>query len=111
MDSCLSGRQAPIRIKDKQYYKKLLDRYFGHNHALANENNSRLDKPIYRSKRNLPGRGVNSKEDINRQFPHVRLSYNSNDRRVVLTHEPYILEGSDTEECFDVEVCFTSAEL
>ncbi|XP_060583318.1 probable beta-tubulin polyglutamylase isoform X5 [Ruditapes philippinarum] len=103
MDSCLSGRQAPIRIKDKQYYKKLLDRYFGHNHALANENNSRLDKTIYRSNRNFAGRGINNKEDLNRQFPHVRLSYSSSDRKVLLTHEPYILEGSDTEEVFELE--------
>ncbi|XP_053405828.1 uncharacterized protein LOC123566434 isoform X5 [Mercenaria mercenaria] len=103
MDSCLSGRQAPIRIKDKQYYKKLLDRYFGHNHALSNENNSRLDKTIYRSNRNFAGRGINNKEDLNRQFPHVRLSYSSSDRKVVLTHEPYILEGSDTEEVFEME--------
>lgn len=105
MDSCLSGRQAPIRIKDKQYYKKLLDRYFGQNHALANENNSRLDKTMYRSNRNLPTRGMATKEDLNRQFPHVRLSYNGNDKKVVLTHEPHILEGSDTEEVFDIEVC------
>ena len=110
MDSCLSGRQAPVRIKDKQYYKKLLDRYFGHNHALANENNSSLDKTIYRSKRNLAGRGVNSKTDINRQFPHVRLSYSSNDRKVVLTHEPFVLEDSDIEEVLDDEVrCFLVA--
>lgn len=111
MDSCLSGRQAPIRIKDKQYYKKLLDRYFGQNHALANENNSRLDNTIYRSNRTFPGRGINNKEDLNRQFPHVRLSYSSSDRKVVLTHEPYILEGSDTEEVFEMEVCLTLAYL
>ena len=107
MDSCLSGRQAPIRIKDKAYYKKLLDRYFGHNHALSNENNSRLDKTSYRStmsNRSFPARGLNSKEELNRQFPHVRLSYSSSDKKVVLTHEPYILEGSDTEEVFEIEV-------
>lgn len=107
MDSCLSGRQAPIRIKDKQYYKKLLDRYFGHNHALANENNSKTDKTGYRSNRIFPGRGINSKDDLNRQFPHVRLSYSSSDRKVLLTHEPFILEGSDTEEVFNMEVRFT----
>lgn len=107
MDGCLSGKQAPIRIKDKQYYKKLLDRYFGHNHALANENNSKSDKTIYRSKRNFPIGGLDTKEDLNRQFPHVRLSYSSNDRKVVLTHEPYIMEGSDTEEVYEMEVCVT----
>lgn len=104
MDSCLSGKQAPIRIKDKQYYKKLLDRYFGHNHALANENNSRSEKTMYRSKRTFPTSGLESREDLNRQFPHVRLSYSSNDRKVVLTHEPYILEGSDGEEVPIVEM-------
>ncbi|XP_052793528.1 tubulin polyglutamylase ttll6-like isoform X22 [Mya arenaria] len=103
MDSCLSGRQAPIRIKDKQYYKKLLDRYFGHNHALSNENNSRSDMTGFRSKRILASNGLNTKEDLNRQFPHVRLSYSSNEKKVVLTSEPYILEGSDTEEVFNVE--------
>ena len=110
MDSCLSGRQAPIRIKDKQYYKKLLDRYFGHNHALANENNSRLDKTIYRTSmnKNFPGRALNAKEELNRQFPHVRLSYSSSDKKVVLTHEPYVLEDSDSEEVFNLEVCLLS---
>lgn len=113
MDSCLAGRQAPIRIKDKQYYKKLLDRYFGHNHALANENNSRLEKTIYRSSmssRNFAARGFTNKDELNRQFPHVRLSYSSSDRKVVLTHEPYIVEDSDAEEVFELEVCVVMFE-
>lgn len=112
MDSCLSGRQAPIRIKDKQYYKKLLDRYFGHNHALANENNSRLDKTIYRTSmnKNFPGRVLNAKDELNRQFPHVRLSYSSSDKKVVLTHEPYVLEDSDSEEVYNLEVCLLAVK-
>ncbi|XP_052279828.1 tubulin polyglutamylase ttll6-like isoform X8 [Dreissena polymorpha] len=103
MDSCLSGRQAPIRIKDKQYYKKLLDRYFGNNHALANESNNSLDKAVYKSSKNFATRGLHARDDLNRQFPHVRLSYSSNDRKVVLTSEPYIIEGSDAEEVIETE--------
>jgi len=104
MDSCLSGRQAPIRIKDKQYYKKLLDRYFGHNHALANENNNnKSEKTMYRSSRNFAANGIRNKDDLDRQFPHVRLSYSSNDRKVVLTSEPYIIEA-DNEEVLNAEV-------
>ena len=75
-ESCLAGRQAPIRIKDRQYYKKLLDRYFGHNHALANEiNASKIEKNMGRSGHNRCASNYDSgvffhtREDPNRQFP------------------------------------------
>ncbi|KAK3593774.1 hypothetical protein CHS0354_014313 [Potamilus streckersoni] len=108
--SLASGRPAQIRVKDKQYYKKLLDRYFGQNHALANENNSRTEKTVYRTATQNPLMQAysgtilsNPKDEINPQFPHVRLSYSNSDRKVVLTHEPFIAEDSDTEEIFNVE--------
>ena len=41
---CASGRCRPpppqVRPKDRLYYKKLLDRYFGTNHALAQDTDS-----------------------------------------------------------------------
>ncbi|KAL3867098.1 hypothetical protein ACJMK2_044329 [Sinanodonta woodiana] len=108
--SLASGRPAQIRVKDKQYYKKLLDRYFGQNHALANENNSRSEKTVYRTATQNPLMQAysgsilsNPKDEINPQFPHVRLSYSNSDRKVVLTHEPFLAEDSDTEEIFNVE--------
>lgn len=111
-ESCLAGQRAPIRIKDRQYYKKLLDRYFGHNHALANENNaSKSDKSTSRASHNRCGTNYDSsvffhtREDPNRQFPQVRLSYSTNDRKVVLTHQPFTQDVIDHEELFDLEVC------
>ncbi|XP_052098042.1 tubulin polyglutamylase ttll6-like isoform X7 [Mytilus californianus] len=74
-ESCLAGQRAPIRIKDRQYYKKLLDRYFGHNHALANENITKTEKNASRSGHNRYGTNYDSsvffhaREDPNRQFP------------------------------------------
>jgi hypothetical protein len=111
-ESCLAGRQAPIRIKDRQYYKKLLDRYFGHNHALANEiNASKIEKNMGRSGHNRCASNYDSgvffhtREDPNRQFPQVRLSYSTNDRKVVLTHQPFTQDDIENEELFDLEVC------
>ncbi|XP_071166341.1 tubulin polyglutamylase ttll6-like isoform X8 [Mytilus edulis] len=80
-ESILAGQRAPIRIKDRQYYKKLLDRYFGHNHALANENITKTEKNASRSGHNRYGNNYDSsvffhaREDPNRQFPQP--NYNS----------------------------------
>ncbi|XP_052098038.1 tubulin polyglutamylase ttll6-like isoform X3 [Mytilus californianus] len=108
-ESCLAGQRAPIRIKDRQYYKKLLDRYFGHNHALANENITKTEKNASRSGHNRYGTNYDSsvffhaREDPNRQFPQVRLSYSTNDRKVVLTHQPFTQDDIENEELFDLE--------
>lgn len=110
-ESILAGQRAPIRIKDRQYYKKLLDRYFGHNHALANENITKTEKNASRSGHNRYGNNYDSsvffhaREDPNRQFPQVRLSYSTNDRKVVLTHQPFTQDDIENEELFDLEVC------
>ena len=58
---------------------------------------------MYRSSRNFAANGIRNKDDLDRQFPHVRLSYSSNDRKVVLTSEPYIIEA-DNEEVLNAEV-------
>ncbi|CAG2221366.1 TTLL6_13 [Mytilus edulis] len=108
-ESILAGQRAPIRIKDRQYYKKLLDRYFGHNHALANENITKTEKNASRSGHNRYGNNYDSsvffhaREDPNRQFPQVRLSYSTNDRKVVLTHQPFTQDDIENEELFDLE--------
>jgi hypothetical protein len=39
-----------------------------------------------------------------RQFPHVRLSYSTSDRKVVLTHQAGAPDDSEAEELFDLEV-------
>ena len=114
LESCIAGRQAPIRIKDKQYYKKLLDRYFGQNHVLSNENNSRSDNHSGHFKgthahcgpsQQHAGLVCNTKEDLNRNYPHIKLSYSNADKKVLLTHEPYVPEvESDTEELYELEV-------
>ncbi|CAG2248008.1 TTLL6_13 [Mytilus edulis] len=109
-ESILAGQRAPIRIKDRQYYKKLLDRYFGHNHALANENITKTEKNASRSGHNRYGNNYDSsvffhaREDPNRQFPQVRLSYSTNDRKVVLTHQPFTQDDIENEELFDLEI-------
>lgn len=109
-ESCLAGRPAPIRIKDRQYYKKLLDRYFGHNHALANESLGKAEKKLIRqsaqTQMKVGGYQGNmfcpTRDD--RQFPHVRLSYSTSDRKVVLTHQAGPPDDSEAEELFDLEV-------
>lgn len=109
-ESCLAGRSAPIRIKDRQYYKKLLDRYFGHNHALANENLGKAEKKLLRqtaqTQMKMNGYQGNMfcplRDD--RQFPHVRLSYSTSDRKVVLSHQTSRPDDSEAEELFDLEV-------
>nr|XP_022333035.1 probable beta-tubulin polyglutamylase isoform X3 [Crassostrea virginica] len=108
-ESCLAGRPAPIRIKDRQYYKKLLDRYFGHNHALANESLGKAEKKLIRqsaqTQMKVGGYQGNmfcpTRDD--RQFPHVRLSYSTSDRKVVLTHQAGPPDDSEAEELFDLE--------
>lgn len=109
-ESCLAGRSAPIRIKDRQYYKKLLDRYFGHNHALANENLGKAEKKLLRqtaqTQMKMNGYQGNMfcplRDD--RQFPHVRLSYSTSDRKVVLSHQTSRPDDSEAEELIDLEV-------
>lgn len=109
-ESCLAGRSAPIRIKDRQYYKKLLDRYFGHNHALANESLGKAEKKLLRqtaqTQMKMNGYQGNMfcplRDD--RQFPHVRLSYSTSDRKVVLSHQTSRPDDSEAEELFDLEV-------
>lgn len=110
-ESCLAGRPAPIRIKDRQYYKKLLDRYFGHNHALANDNYGKPDKKNSRQMAQTHSRCANGYQGgmfcptrDDRQFPHVRLSYSTSDRKVVLTHQAGPPDDSEAEELFDLEV-------
>ncbi|XP_052098043.1 tubulin polyglutamylase ttll6-like isoform X8 [Mytilus californianus] len=116
-ESCLAGQRAPIRIKDRQYYKKLLDRYFGHNHALANENITKTEKNASRSGHNRYGTNYDSsvffhaREDPNRQFPQVRLSYSTNDRKVVLTHQPFTQDDIENEELFDLEPNYNSGRV
>nr|XP_034325493.1 uncharacterized protein LOC105344081 isoform X27 [Crassostrea gigas] len=108
-ESCLAGRSAPIRIKDRQYYKKLLDRYFGHNHALANESLGKAEKKLLRqtaqTQMKMNGYQGNMfcplRDD--RQFPHVRLSYSTSDRKVVLSHQTSRPDDSEAEELFDLE--------
>ncbi|XP_056022258.1 uncharacterized protein LOC125649963 isoform X3 [Ostrea edulis] len=109
-ESCLAGRPAPIRIKDRQYYKKLLDRYFGHNHALANDNYGKPDKKNSRQMAQTHSRCANGYQGgmfcptrDDRQFPHVRLSYSTSDRKVVLTHQAGPPDDSEAEELFDLE--------
>ncbi|KAK3096766.1 hypothetical protein FSP39_003043 [Pinctada imbricata] len=110
-ESCLAGRQAPIRIKDRQYYKKLLDRYFGHNHALANEGHNKNEKSSSKTSNthsrcssNYQGVVCQARDESNRQFPHVRLSYSTSDRKVVLTHQPaFMQDDSEAEELYDLE--------
>ncbi|XP_076101342.1 tubulin polyglutamylase ttll6-like isoform X7 [Mytilus galloprovincialis] len=116
-ESILAGQRAPIRIKDRQYYKKLLDRYFGHNHALANENITKTEKNASRSGHNRYGNNYDSsvffhaREDPNRQFPQVRLSYSTNDRKVVLTHQPFTQDDIENEELFDLEPNYNSGRV
>ncbi|XP_078316102.1 uncharacterized protein LOC111130353 isoform X5 [Crassostrea virginica] len=113
-ESCLAGRPAPIRIKDRQYYKKLLDRYFGHNHALANESLGKAEKKLIRqsaqTQMKVGGYQGNmfcpTRDD--RQFPHVRLSYSTSDRKVVLTHQAGPPDDSEAEELFDLEPSYGS---
>ncbi|XP_061165529.1 tubulin polyglutamylase ttll6-like isoform X14 [Saccostrea echinata] len=109
-ESCLAGRPAPIRIKDRQYYKKLLDRYFGHNHALANESLGKTDRKITRQTAQTQMRCANGYQGgmfcptrDDRQFPHVRLSYSTSDRKVVLTHQAGPPDDSEAEELFELE--------
>ncbi|XP_062575668.1 tubulin polyglutamylase TTLL13-like isoform X3 [Saccostrea cucullata] len=109
-ESCLAGRPAPIRIKDRQYYKKLLDRYFGHNHALANESLGKTDRKITRQAVQTQMRCANGYQGgmfcptrDDRQFPHVRLSYSTSDRKVVLTHQAGPPDDSEAEELFELE--------
>ncbi|KAL5005179.1 hypothetical protein ScPMuIL_018635, partial [Solemya velum] len=111
LDACLAGRQAPIRIKDRQYYKKLLDRYFGHNHALAHEHSAKeralpknsFTNPHYALSKQ--GSSSHMRDDGNRHFPQVRLSYSTSERKVVLTHEPNGTSNMEagTEEIIDLE--------
>eukprot|EP00105_Crassostrea_gigas_P028360 XP_011449987.1 PREDICTED: uncharacterized protein LOC105344081 isoform X13 [Crassostrea gigas] len=113
-ESCLAGRSAPIRIKDRQYYKKLLDRYFGHNHALANESLGKAEKKLLRqtaqTQMKMNGYQGNMfcplRDD--RQFPHVRLSYSTSDRKVVLSHQTSRPDDSEAEELFDLEPSYGS---
>ncbi|XP_048733817.1 tubulin polyglutamylase TTLL13-like isoform X12 [Ostrea edulis] len=114
-ESCLAGRPAPIRIKDRQYYKKLLDRYFGHNHALANDNYGKPDKKNSRQMAQTHSRCANGYQGgmfcptrDDRQFPHVRLSYSTSDRKVVLTHQAGPPDDSEAEELFDLEPSYGS---
>lgn len=108
------GRQAPARIKDRQYYKKLLDRYFGQNHALANEGSSKGERGKSRSLMhnhancvtNYHGNVFCQSQNDTRQFPQVRLSYSTSDKKVVLMHQPFLgNDDSDNEDnFFDQEV-------
>ncbi|XP_061165499.1 tubulin polyglutamylase ttll6-like isoform X9 [Saccostrea echinata] len=114
-ESCLAGRPAPIRIKDRQYYKKLLDRYFGHNHALANESLGKTDRKITRQTAQTQMRCANGYQGgmfcptrDDRQFPHVRLSYSTSDRKVVLTHQAGPPDDSEAEELFELEPSYGS---
>ncbi|XP_062575675.1 tubulin polyglutamylase TTLL13-like isoform X10 [Saccostrea cucullata] len=114
-ESCLAGRPAPIRIKDRQYYKKLLDRYFGHNHALANESLGKTDRKITRQAVQTQMRCANGYQGgmfcptrDDRQFPHVRLSYSTSDRKVVLTHQAGPPDDSEAEELFELEPSYGS---
>lgn len=107
------GRQAPVRIKDRQYYKKLLDRYFGHNHALANEISSKGENRGKASKAanhsncvsNYHGSVFCQTREDTRQFPQVRLSYSTSDRKVVLMQQPFLnADESEGEDLYDGEV-------
>ncbi|XP_021349620.1 tubulin polyglutamylase ttll6-like isoform X4 [Mizuhopecten yessoensis] len=111
-ESCLMGRQAPVRIKDRQYYKKLLDRYFGHNHALANESSTKGEKRAKQPKAsnhanctsNYHGSVFCQTREDTRQFPQVRLSYSTSDRKVVLMHQPFVnADESEGEELYEDE--------
>ncbi|KAJ8304718.1 hypothetical protein KUTeg_018301 [Tegillarca granosa] len=46
-----------------------------------------------------------TREDPNRNFPQVRLSYSTSDRKVVLTHQTYAPpDDGESEELIDLEV-------
>ncbi|XP_046559027.1 LOW QUALITY PROTEIN: tubulin polyglutamylase ttll6-like [Haliotis rubra] len=95
MDPYMSGRPPPIRAKDRQYYKKLLDRYFGANHVLSNDSVSlKYDRASHRAANyphcipGVPGLVyTRNPKDITRQFPHVRLSYSTAENKLLLTHD------------------------
>ncbi|XP_033750294.1 tubulin polyglutamylase TTLL13-like isoform X1 [Pecten maximus] len=118
-ESCLMGRQAPVRIKDRQYYKKLLDRYFGHNHALANEISTKGEKRSKQPKAannhanctsNYHGSVFCQTREDTRQFPQVRLSYSTSDRKVVLMHQPFVnADECEGEELYEDEPSYGSS--
>lgn len=88
-----------------------MDRYFGHNHALANENNPKADKNSNKTSHARCAHTYHgnvycqTREDPNRNFPQVRLSYSTSDRKVVLTHQAYAPpDDAEAEELIDLEV-------
>ncbi|XP_041370172.1 tubulin polyglutamylase ttll6-like isoform X1 [Gigantopelta aegis] len=79
-DPYLGGRSSCTRIKDRQYYKTLLDRYFGGNHALSNDSVTLKyeHRCLHRNLHSGPGSTILYpcvSQDSTRQVPNLYLSH------------------------------------